>query len=59
MSGEAVDPSVAGIGEAGSLKQNAESRKQTVFDLAGRKLSSIGNLRPGIYIRGGKKVAMK
>ena len=59
MSGEAVAPSVAGIGEAGSLKQNVESRKQTVFDLGGRKVSTTDNLRPGIYIRNGKKVAMK
>ena len=59
MSGEAVDPSVAGMGEAGSLKQNAESRKQTVFDLGGRRVSTTDNLRPGIYIRNGKKVAMK
>ena len=59
MSGEAVDPSVAGIGEAGSLKQKEENRKQTVFDLAGRRVSTTDSLRPGIYICGGKKVAIK
>jgi hypothetical protein len=58
MNGEAVDPSTLDIEGGAHLKQKTESRKQTVFDLAGRKLSSIGNLRPGIYIRGGKKVAL-
>ncbi|MBO5537993.1 MAG: hypothetical protein J5971_02960 [Prevotella sp.] len=54
---------VDGISDAAILKQQAESRKQTVYDISGRPVGTVGDmpgsLPKGVYMVNGKKFIVK
>ena len=54
---------VDGISDAAILKQKAESRKQTVYDISGRPVGTVGDmpgsLPKGVYMVNGKKFIVK